>query len=482
VLQVADGETCDGTAGSVGTGCRSDCTSCGDGVLQAGHNETCDGTAGSVGTGCRSDCTSCGDGVLQAGHNETCDGTAGSVGPGCRSDCTSCGDGVLQAGHNETCDGTAGSVGSGCRADCTSCGDGVVQVADGETCDGTAGTVGSGCRADCTSCGDGVLQASHGETCDGTAGTVGSGCRTDCTSCGDAVVQASHGETCDPPGSAAGGNGQNCRSDCTVCGDGVIQAADGEQCDEGSPTAACNAACEVPLVAEICRTPGFWGTHACGTSGSLDPNQCEKVGKQGPKARNITQLALNRALDKIGGGPLDICGEDVDNTKVPDQASAVEAICVSPSLDKNLPLQVARQLMAAALNCAVTSDALVAEVCDGTSFEDVFHACNEACATAGSHVVTADVGGHIINCGDALDCLNNGGIFDSATGQCGGSSGCHDENTTVVGACTISGVHCSSNTPCPAGAGECKPGAAGSSNACNAARGNNCTIFGGSDC
>jgi Fe-S cluster biogenesis protein NfuA len=41
---------------------------------------------------------------MQAGAGETCDGTAGTPGAGCRSDCTSCGDGVIQASHNETCD------------------------------------------------------------------------------------------------------------------------------------------------------------------------------------------------------------------------------------------------------------------------------------------------------------------------------------------------------------------------------------------
>jgi len=232
-------------------------------VVQTTDGETCDGTAGSVGSGCRTDCTSCGDGVLQVADGETCDGTAGSVGTGCRADCSSCGDGVLQVADGETCDGTAGSVGTGCRSDCTSCGDGVLQVADGETCDGTAGSVGTGCRSDCTSCGDGVLQASHGETCDGTAGTVGSGCRTDCTSCGDSVVQASHGETCDPPGSAAGGNGQNCRSDCTVCGDGVIQAADGETCDDGSPTATCNDVCQPAQKVCPFANPAFGPASGC---------------------------------------------------------------------------------------------------------------------------------------------------------------------------------------------------------------------------
>jgi hypothetical protein len=423
----------------------------------------------------------CGDGIVDTAAGETCDPADPATAPGCRTTgpnaCTKCGDGVVQVTSGETCDGTAGQVGTGCRIDCTSCGDGVLQAGDGETCDGTAGAVGTGCRTDCTSCGDGVLQAGHGETCDGAVGAAGTGCRTTgpnaCTSCGDSVLQASAGETCDPPGSAAGGNGNTCRSDCTVCGDGIIQAADGELCDAGSPTATCTNLCAVP--AGICRTPGFWGTHACGTSGSLNPNDCEKVGKKGPKSFNITQLSLNRAMDRIGGGPLTICGEEVDNTRVPDQASALEAICETPPTNRDRPLQVARDLMSAALNCGATTDTPAIEVCDGTLFEDVFNACNDACATATGHVVTADVNGHIIDCGDALDCLNNGQIFDLATGQCGGSSGCLDEG----GACTISGEFCNSVTPCPSGAGDCKEGAAGSPGGCNAARKNNCTIFGG---
>ncbi|PYO56185.1 MAG: hypothetical protein DMD83_15735 [Candidatus Rokuibacteriota bacterium] len=85
MLQASAGETCDGSAGSVGTGCRTDCTSCGDGILQAGAGETCDGTAGAVGTGCRADCTSCGDGIVQASDGEVCDFADPNAPPGCSS-------------------------------------------------------------------------------------------------------------------------------------------------------------------------------------------------------------------------------------------------------------------------------------------------------------------------------------------------------------------------------------------------------------
>jgi uncharacterized repeat protein (TIGR01451 family) len=235
-----------------------------------------------------------------------------------------------------------------------------------------------------------------------------------------------------------------------------------------------NQSCE--LFVGICRTPGFWGTHACGTSGSLDPAQCEKVRGDTAKARNVTQLALDLAIDKAGGS-LMICGQPISNTSVGSGESALEAICVSPSTDKSAPLQVARQLMSAALNCAISNENLNDALCEGTSNDALFNACNTACAAANGHSVTATVNGFQVSCGEAIDCINNGRVFHLDTGMCGESSGCHDETLTNVGACTISGDLCSSNDPCAPGAGECKSGPAGSSKACNAARDNNCTIF-----
>jgi uncharacterized repeat protein (TIGR01451 family) len=237
--------------------------------------------------------------------------------------------------------------------------------------------------------------------------------------------------------------------------------------------------CNPPVSGGICRTPGFWGTHGCGTSGSLDPAQCEKVRGSTTRAQNITQLALNVAMDKAGGS-LTICGEVISNTEVGSGESAIEAICVKPSTDQSAPLQVARQLMSAALNCAISNDDLNAAYCAGTSSNDIFEACNTECATASGKTVTAEVDGFTISCGAALDCLNNGFVFHLDTGVCGPeTTGCHDETLTNVGACSLSGDLCSSNDPCAAGAGECRPGPAGSSKACNTARDNDCTIFGG---
>ena len=201
---------------------------------------------------------------------------------------------------------------------------------------------------------------------------------------------------------------------------------------------------------EICRTPGFWGTHACGVSGT-----CEKATSQ-----NIT-LALITAYNTANpGDPLTICGTDITNASVGNVNSALEAICVSPKGDS--VLQLARQLMSAALNCIITSGgngdsctSLTGAVCDGVSIEDVFNACNTACE-AGD--VTATVDSTLINCIEVIDCFNNGGeTFDPILG-CLGDSGCHEAELDNG---------CVDFTP---------PGPAGSPKACNDARKNDVEI------
>ena len=128
--------------------------------------------------------------------------------------------------------------------------------------------------------------------------------------------------------------------------------------------------------------------------GPLDPATCEK--QNGVGSFNITQTALDLAIDKAGesGDFIIVCGEHISNTKVPNGESAIEAICVKPSTDKGKALQAARQLTALVLNCAITDPSTADAYCENTPFEELFNACNAACATANNHVVTATVGGH----------------------------------------------------------------------------------------
>ena len=133
----------------------------------------------------------------------------------------------------------------------------------------------------------------------------------------------------------------------------------------------------------VCRTPGFWGTHAA--DGTDNPRK--------PKANNITQYFLDQA------GGLTICGTYLDNTDAGNQHSALEALCVAPRGEQRL--QLGRQLTAAYLNCQI-------ELCPA-SVLDLLDSCNEACV-----LDSPDVG----PCIEAVDAFNNG-VSDLAPG-------CHD--------------------------------------------------------
>jgi cell division septation protein DedD len=258
---------------------------------------------------------------------------------------------------------------------------------------------------------------------------------------------------------------------------------------------------------EICRGPGFWATHA-----RFDPPQ--------PRSRNITSAAILAA-----GGCLNVCGEVLVPTgissasagcsgsstsfKCPkivnDADSAEEALCVAPRGNKRLEL--VRHLTAAALNCAVSNGS---SDCTGTSGEEAFKACNAACAVG---LTDASLDGNTVDCVKAVECINNGGQFDSLAQSCQfgtcstkkaqpcgtGFPGCPSGSTCVrtVGNCSQATFGTCSNTPtddnpavlcgslidpgtgfgtCQNGS-KCKPGPAGSSNECNAAISNACTVI-----
>jgi hypothetical protein len=278
------------------------------------------------------------------------------------------------------------------------------------------------------------------EACDPADGVCKSGDPTTCPDDGDLCTAP---EECVPATGACAPTGSDVVCDdpvCTVCtpSTGVCDPRDPlpPECEDNE---------------EICRTPGFWGTHG-GT---------EKEGSE-----NITQAVL----DEIG--PLTICGVEIDNTTphFPDTEgdihSAKEAICVSPKGDS--VLQLARQLTAAALNCGVTNSTgcggagqTAGNVCNNVSIEDIFNACNDACAGGFTTPQSGDFEG--ISCIDAIDCFNNGGTGlipgpEPGTTICVGDSGCHDR--PLVNGCF--------DFP--------NPGPAGSPKGCNAARKNDVEI------
>jgi hypothetical protein len=229
---------------------------------------------------------------------------------------------------------------------------------------------------------------------------------------------------------------------------------------------------------EVCRTPGFWATHACPETCPGDYDMyCEKS-----NSNNITQAVINE-----GGGSLDICGYLITNTvgtveigkgknmtEIPssDPQSALEAMCVRVQGEHRL--QLIRQLTAAALNCIVSKGS---SDCSGVSIGPWFQACNALCADPNDPNATYTVQ----ECIYVIDCWNNGGkpvyqmeedawycqpmypsCHERMLGMCENGTICTEDNI-------VSGL-------CDDGS-ECKSGAAGSSKACNSATQNECTLL-----
>lgn len=190
---------------------------------------------------------------------------------------------------------------------------------------------------------------------------------------------------------------------------------DPAECKLTEPVAA-DAECR-ETVELICRTPGFWGTHA-----EANP---DKRGSQ-----DITGDQL----------PITVCGVPLTNTEPNMPNSAQEALCVS--VRGNKLLQLARQLTAARLNCKVS------EGCPA-SVTSLLDQCDALCAAGDPSA--AGVG----SCIGDIDDFNNG-ISDLGPG-------CHDQP-----------LPCIEGGPCYD-----PPGPAGSSKDCSEAnKSTDCTIFG----
>jgi hypothetical protein len=250
------------------------------------------------------------------------------------------------------------------------------------------------------------------EACDPTTGQC---VTTDTVTCDD--NNACTSDACDPAtGECVFTPGPAC-DDNDICTDDACDPATGECVFTPDPTNDPSCVADE----EICRTPGFFGTHA----GE------EKEGR----SEDITGAILGRFND-VNDPDLTICGAVIATSD-----DAIQAICVSPK--GNIELQLARQLTAAALNCIVSNsgsdDACIALTdtagvpCGGTSIEAIWNACNAECDNDGDVTVDVDLDNDpatpdvAVSCIAALDCFNNGFVLDPATGECTDEqSGCHE--------------------------------------------------------
>jgi len=211
---------------------------------------------------------------------------------------------------------------------------------------------------------------------------------------------------------------------------------------------------------EICRTAGFWGTHAgeeklgstniseevirawlstVNYTDLTDTEKCEynymdgtvtcnfePPGQAGsPKAcrdAKKNEVTLLSPSFPEGMDGIKICGKtisvDQHGSEIP---PVVEAICVSPSGDSQL--QLGRQLTAAALNCILSGGG---NDCTGiTPIEEVFASCDSTCTDP----LQED---QVNSCIEKLDCFNNGGMWNENDPQAmycemDVAESCHDQ-------------------------------------------------------
>jgi hypothetical protein len=398
--------------------------------------------------------------------------------------------GICDPAH--TCDGTSDTCQPHYAADNTVCGNASGQCANDPVCNG-AGQ----CSAETPKDNKTVCRAQNGlcdlaELCTGYSAQ----CPDDSKVAAGTTCRLSAG-SCDVP-EICDGSSKQCPADIFVtagypCRDSAGLCDPEEFCTGNSPLCPVNVvfdpnrdkSCE----AEFCQTAGFWSSHA-GTE------------KKNGKSQNITLAVIDLAdsirnlpakdLINLYGqyGKLNICGENIVNTQLNDAASALESMCVSPQGDQRL--QLVRQLTAASLNCILSTGSADCLGVDGPSnlkIEDVFAACNLACEAGITNAQATPPDGPVFSCIAALDCWNNGGIFHEATNFC------------QTGTCLLDGVTaCNGSSGCPLYYGQAQscvslattchgqplvkdgffdfdpPGPAGSTDACNQAIANKCTV------
>ena len=348
-------ERCDTTDGCVDD--PLDCPDDGDACTV----ERCDTT-----DGCVDDPLDCPDDG-NACTIESCDATDGCVDDplNCVDDGNAC--------TVERCDET-----DGCVADPLNCPD------DGNACTVERCDTTDGCVADALECPDDG-DACTIERCDTTDGCVADAleCPDDGNPCTIERCDATDGCVTDPV---------VCPDDGDICTDDFCDETSGACVHPEDPTN--DPSCRVDL---ICRTPGFWATHA----------------KDTRRATNITQAVIDMA-----GGCLEVCGEEISNTITKSADSALEAMCVRPRGDQRL--QLGRQLTAMALNCVISDAGL--GCADVESLSMLFDSCNDACRGADSVL-------SVNECIGIVDCFNNGGVYNGMTGECGPDpvQNCHEQ-------------------------------------------------------
>lgn len=489
-------ERCDGAGACPGDTFEPSGTACGsDADTDCDNPDACDGTGSClvnnepITTECRADAGEC-------DVPETCDGAGSCPADAFEAADTPCGSSADTSCDNpDKCD-AVGSCQSNNEPNTTVCREDAGDCDVQELCDGEGACPDDGFEPGGTACGNpGDSACDDPDLCDAAGQCLPNLASTD-TVCRPDAGDCDVPELCDGAGNCPATD--SLEPDGTLCTEGDDDACTTAQCAAGlCDQLASVVTCEDPIcqacntdtgicvpredppqqciAEEICRTPGFFGTHA---------------GVTKKDSQNITGALLTAA-----GGSIQVCGITLNSVDVNSPSSALEALCVS--VEGSASAQLVRQLTAFALNCVVSGSPAD---CSGVSpeFAALFADCNLAC--------TGDPGATrtIAQCVSEVDCFNNGGAFVDGTcyrGVCsdnGAFCNAGDLSECLVPECDPLDLTCVAAT-CNAIPGNCHDrelcldaetpylcfeptGPAGSSSACNKAIKNSCLVTDGSSC
>jgi hypothetical protein len=187
----------------------------------------------------------------------------------------------------------------------------------------------------------------------------------------------------------------------------------------------------------VCRSAGFWQTHAGTEKG----------------APNLVLELLDAAGDCVV-----VCGEKIDSTATNSANSALEALC-GPV--EGIPrTQLARQLTTAVLNCIASGGG---SGCALTDIAEQVATCDAICRSSASSKT------QISQCIAALTCINEGGeplaggFCQKGTcannAPCNSKSGCSDQSACVPlpDSCADEDLALCAGRKCPASSpGKCE--------------------------
>jgi len=329
-----------------GNSCTTESCNTGSGACETTFTQTCDD-----GNACTTEACNTASGQCETSFTQTCnDGNA------CTTEACNTANGACETSFTQQC-----GDGNACTSEICNTSTGQCQTTNTQTCNDN-----NACTTEACNTANGQCETSFTQICND-----GNACTTEACNTATGACQTSFTQTCND-GNAC--TTEACNTATGACQTSFTVTCTDPTCEEcNTATGVCQDRDPQPPICnpmEICRTPGFWKTHAGSEKG-------------GP---NVTGTVL--AASTV---PVIVCGDLVS-----DSVDVMENMCVQ--VRGNPLVQLKRQLTAAALNCIMSTGN---GDCTGVSIESLFADCNAACV-GGTSTRTPS------QCIGEIDAFNNG--------------------------------------------------------------------------